>query len=1208
MVVLTALLVVCGFAVPPAVDQLRERAASRARHERLRARTSDSATARRAEQLRSHFHPRGRGILPSIVRDGSYFSGRVQVLGELVCWLRGEGPDAARSRVVTGAPGSGKSAVLGRLVSLADAELRPPLLATAPAETLPPVGAISIAVHVRGRTVDEAAAAISQALAIDETTSGGLLAHLREESRPGSAVVVVDGVDEASDPYRLVVDLLEPLAAAGERTGIRLLVGTRRGGDDGLLRLFGAAALVLDLDAERYRDQRDLAAYVRRTLLAEPDPQVRTPYRTRPGRAATVAAAVAARAGSSFLVAQLTALSLMASSEPVDTRDAGWTETFPTTVGAAMDRYLRDVQPGGPWLRDLLMALAWSRGDGFDDPRTWAAAATMLGTASYSEQDVTRLLLDTNAVDLLQRSEQGDRVAFRLFHEALGEHLRQLSARQRSSVGIQRGLTAVLLARLSSASADGPDWANADGYTRLHLPHHAGEGQVLDELLGDAGFLACMDPARLLAALPTARTEPGRHAARLIQRVGQQLLVAPEEERVCYLEMAARMAGDGQLARALAATAPDRPWAVLWAHWDALAESRTLGHHEDYVVAVATVETPRGAVVVSAGAWGVQAWYLADGEPMASGVREPESPVTDMTAFGQGDGIVVVTLHEDGRLLRTTPDSTHPQQVLAHDRAAYGGVWLVRAEDRTAVATVGSGRAIEVLSAQDGHLFAWPRVVIGEEDRILQVDNAGGRCLAVVSGPDGDTTTWNLNDATPLNEPLSPALRVPDWGPGAHVWTASITEHEGEPLILLGAQTGHVLAWDPVRGEITGEPHRGDAGVFVTLFSGSSDRRSEAWSWGDWNGNLFTRDAAGEVRQLAAHDGGIESIARSELNGSTVLVTGGRDGSVRVWDNRTADPAGPVNNYRSVATGTDAAHRDCVASVRADGATVVFDADSGNVLAEIPAADEEWRRAVALPSDPRSFSTLDSRGRFTLRRFPDARSVRELPAVPAESRQVSVSHHEQPILLVPASSGRLDFVDLTTGEPMRPPLDCHAEAFRVAALPEAPQGALRFITWTYQTREARLWNVTTDAAHHLDLPLTPHPEAEHPLHVTAVAFGRSGDLPVAVAVGSYSQVMVWNTDDGSLVSDAQLEHGHHMELLDVHLARIAGKPLVVTGGHTCSVALWSLETHQEYHFRIGSVLWHTRFLPGHRVLAAGPRGIMALALGSRFLDRLERRD
>ncbi|MFI7320692.1 hypothetical protein [Streptomyces venezuelae] len=1204
LVVLTALLIVCGFAVPPAVDRLRDRAATRDEQERQRARTSDAAAAQRAEQLRGHFHPRGRGILPSIVREGSYFSGRVQVLRELVYWIRGEGPDAERARVVTGAPGSGKSAVLGRLVSLADDALRDGLLATAPAGTLPPAGAFAAAVHVRGRTVDEVAATMCRALTVDETTAGGLLAHLREEPDSRPAVVVVDGVDEASDPYHLVVDLLEPLAAAAERTGIRLLVGTRRGGDDGLLRLFGTSAVVLDLDADGYRDHRDIAEYVRRTLLAEPDPQVRTPYRARPAQAATVAVAVAARAGSSFLVAQLTALSLMASGQPVDPGGPGRTEAFPATVGAAMDRYLRDV-PGGPWLRDLLMALAWSRGDGFDDPRTWAAAATALGTAAYAEHDVTRLLLDTNAVDLLHRTDHGDRVSFRLFHEALGEHLRQIGARRRSPVDIQRDLTDVLLGQLPSCSSGGPErnWADAGRYTRLHLAHHAGEGRVLDRLLGEAGFLACADPARLLAALPTAGTEAGRRVAGLVQRVGQQLLVAPEDERVCYLEMAARMTGDEALAEALAATAPERPWSVLWARWDALAASRMLGHHEDYVLALATVATPRGIVVVSASDWGVQAWYLADGEPVATGIREPGSPITDMAAFRQGDGMVIVTLHEDGSLLRTTPDVTHAQQVLTRNRAAYGGVWSVRREGRTAVVTVDSDRTIEVLSAQDGQRLELPRVVIGEEDRVLAVDNIGGHCVAVVTGPEGETMAWDLDDATLLGEPLRPAAVMADWGPDKHFWTASLAEREGRPLILLGAQTGHVLAWEPVHGGIAGDPHRGDAGVFVALFTG---RHGDTWSWGDWNGDLFTRDAQGAVRQLAAHDGGIQSLAQCELNGSTVIVTGGRDGSVRVWDNPAVEPPAPANSYRSVTTGVDAAHRDCVAAVRGDGAVVVFDADTGEVRGELP-TEEGCRTAVTLPGDPHSFVTLDARRHLTLRRFPDARPVRDMPVTEADLGRVVPAQHERPVLLVPTKSGQLHFLDLATGEPLRAPLVCHGGGFQVAALPEERPGPFRLITWNWQLpRDVRLWDVTTDEARHRDLPRSAHGDPDDPLYTSKVAFGHLGAVPVAVAVGSYSRVLVWNTDDGALVSDVHLERGHGMELLDVCVTHIAGKSLAVTGGHTCSVALWSLDTQQEHHLRIGSVLWHTRFLPGQRILAAGPRGIMVLAVGPRLLTKLER--
>ena len=90
-----------------------------------------------------------------------------------------------------------------------------------------------------------------------------------------------------------------------------------------------------------------------------------------------------------------------------------WAERLPATVGAAMERYLREVPPGGRRLRDLLMALAWSQGDGLEVPEIWAAAATAVGTGEYSEHDVARLLLNTSAVDLLHRTVRGERISRR---------------------------------------------------------------------------------------------------------------------------------------------------------------------------------------------------------------------------------------------------------------------------------------------------------------------------------------------------------------------------------------------------------------------------------------------------------------------------------------------------------------------------------------------------------------------------------------------------------------------------------------------------------------------------------------------------------------------------------------------------------------------------------------------------------------------------
>ena len=121
---LTVVLIVLGFVVPPAMDWIRgrydEHVSAGSAGCPAQARVADVA----AVQLRDHFGPRGRGILPSSVRSGSYFTGRVRVLTELAGWLGGTGDADARARVVTGGPGSGKSAVLGRLVWLADPERR----------------------------------------------------------------------------------------------------------------------------------------------------------------------------------------------------------------------------------------------------------------------------------------------------------------------------------------------------------------------------------------------------------------------------------------------------------------------------------------------------------------------------------------------------------------------------------------------------------------------------------------------------------------------------------------------------------------------------------------------------------------------------------------------------------------------------------------------------------------------------------------------------------------------------------------------------------------------------------------------------------------------------------------------------------------------------------------------------------------------------
>lgn len=173
-----------------------------------------------------------------------------------------------------GLRGSGKSAVLGRLIDLASPQRWSEWISSgatgAELGTAPPSGLTITPVYARGRTIDEVAAQIAASLGVEETTASGLLAALRNSWRPRrSTVVVVDGVDEADDPYGLIADLLRPLARAAGRIRLRLLVGMRRGDGNKLLQEFGQLAVILDLDTPAYLDMADIQGYVRRTLLAE---------------------------------------------------------------------------------------------------------------------------------------------------------------------------------------------------------------------------------------------------------------------------------------------------------------------------------------------------------------------------------------------------------------------------------------------------------------------------------------------------------------------------------------------------------------------------------------------------------------------------------------------------------------------------------------------------------------------------------------------------------------------------------------------------------------------------------------------------------------------------------------------------------------------------------------------------------------------------
>jgi WD40 repeat protein len=1168
--------------------------------------------------LRQHWRPRARGVYQDTT-PGWHFTGRTALLRELTGWLE-HGSAGRAVRVVTGPAGTGKSAALAWLCALSDPQLRaeiatarPP--ASASAAAVPAAGRVKAAVWARGLDANGAAGALAAALTLPVAAGApveDVLAAVGDLDPPerGGLVVVLDALDEARAPRDIARQLLVPLA---RDLGVKVLAGTRPGRDEELVAAFGERAVTYRLDDSAWFDRQDLADYAAACLRADFDPDLASGYRTDPAACEQVAAAIAEAAGSNFLVAGLAARAR--ADEPViDVSAPGWRalQRFPADVGQAFDDYLARFGDNETRARDLLRAVAYAEGTGLPAGELWADMATALAAPRRYDTDDLAWLRDSAAGYLVESGGEHGLPVYRIFHQALIEYLRP----EQKEIRRQRELVEALR-RAVPPGAAGPDWAHAPSYVRRHLAAHAAAAGLLDDLLGEAGFLATAEPGRLLAALAEATTERGRQIAQIVERVGQQLLQAPPGEQVCYLEMAARMASDDPLAKDLAEFAPQRPWSVPWARWEPLDQGRLLGHHNDYVVGVSAVDTEDGTIVVSASAQSIRAWSLAEGSLVASGIGESSSPITAMVAFADSGDTVVLTLHDNGDLRRTTLGAAFPPLTLARDLAPSGpdlaesGLWLISHDGQPAVVTINRNRMTEILSAADGHPVGLPAISVGE-GRLLTVTSAGQRVLGAIATPDDapgigpdEVAIWDLNTGAIVGTPFRPERHFPDRKPQP-VWAAALTERDKHVVMLGGSGGGGpVFVWDPIRDQVIGEEYFGLA-VFSVLITHTGD--GELQCWGDSHGNLYLRSGDdGAIRRVAAHDSGIEVLGACQLDGKPSVITGGRDGAVRVWHPSTALPTQPsMGTARMVVVPSNSSHDALVAAIRQDGTVPVLDAANGKILSHLmPAPDVRFQDITLVPGKAPAVLTVDSENHIAVWRPPKALPELAWQLPPdIQVGSIAVADGDRATLLIAQANGQLAFFDIASGQPTREPLACTnaAVSFTVAANPEQVIGSLRFTTTTWLEEDAREWTVSGDKVTCLTLP-TPDPGHGDRHAPVALAFARLDNRHIIVGVGGFSCLRVWDAQDGSLIANTLLEQAHHMELDDVDVAEIAGRLLVLCGGYTCTLALWPLDTRDEHHLRVGSPLWYVKSLPGDRVLVAGPRGIMTFQLTAHLPGR-----
>jgi hypothetical protein len=353
--------------------------------------------------------------------ERSWFTGRVLEVDQVTSWIRSRQPGIY---VVTGSAGTGKTTLIGRVLSLSDPAERARLLAKGRAleHADPGEGSVTAHVHARGLTADRAAGLLSRALVRarvlaaqdDPRNAAELVGQLQRAVEQGAPppVIVADGLDEArAHAFAIAEELLLRLVPFAV-----VIVSTREVLRDGtgqslleMLRAVGTAELDLDAPATRARGRKDMRAYIIDRLTgvsAAMDP-------------AAVATHLPATAGSPFLLARMVTDHLRTS--PIDTFRSGWHGRVSRSVEDAFDTDLRQMS-ADETARILLTALAWGLGAGFPEEE-WLVCANAIGGGRFGSADVSRVLGELGRY-IVQDGEAGVAV-YRMAHQNLADHIRR---------------------------------------------------------------------------------------------------------------------------------------------------------------------------------------------------------------------------------------------------------------------------------------------------------------------------------------------------------------------------------------------------------------------------------------------------------------------------------------------------------------------------------------------------------------------------------------------------------------------------------------------------------------------------------------------------------------------------------------------------------------------------------------------------------------
>ncbi|WP_158632660.1 caspase family protein [Amycolatopsis sp. WAC 01416] len=1068
--------------------------------------------------------------------QGWWFSGRRAALTDITRWLNHHDRDRPLL-AVTAAPGSGKTAVLGLIAALTHPERRltVPLHSLGlPDAAIPGPNTVDVVIYAQNLTTEQVLHGIAAAAHLRAEKPGELLDQLAGRTAP--LTVLVDALDEAADPGELTRRVLRPLAEHAQGR-LRLLVGTRP-------HLLDALGLrredCIDLDGPRYADLDALTAYAARGLLdAAPD----SPYQHQdPETIRTIAEAVATASEPSFLVARITSSTLAADPAVPDPRDPGWRLTLPRMPGDAMRRDLRArLGAQAERARDLLRPLAFAEGQGLPWEDIWAPLASHIAAVTYTDDDL--LWLRHHAGSYVIEATESGRSAYRLYHQALAEHLRDGT----HHTEIHRAFTHLLQSRVPRNSDGTRDWARAHPYIRRHLATHAARSGLLDEIITDTDYLVHAEPDELLAALHSVTTDDA-HLTRAIYRASASLHrhLNPARRRQVLATDAARFAASRQH-RALA---EPLEWKPRWATGQQTSPAlrATLTGHEGPVHTVACTTIDGEPVAVTADGDGtVRVWDLATATARAvlTGHRGRVVSVACTTIDGQP---VAVTAGDE-RTVRVWDLATGTVRVtLTGHRGPVAAVACTTIDDQPIAVTVGrEDQTVLVWDLATGTVRATLTGHRGQVDEVACTTIDGCPVAVTVSMVDKTVRVWDLVTGT---------ARAILTGHKSLVTAVACATVDNRPVVVT-AEDGKLWVWDLRTATIvaTLTSHKGTLqAVACTSFVG----KPVAVSAGRYDHAVRVWDlATGTVHAtLTGHNGSVNAVACTTIDGQPIVVTvGGDDRAVRLWDvafaygQQVPDAGHSADITGAACTIVDG--RSVVITADDHGTVRMWDLATGTARGTLTGHKGGW--AVWL-----GCTTIDGRSvAVTAGRYDRKLQVWDLAA--GTDRAIPTGHdgpvdtvacttlNGQPVAVTVGYGRVVRVSNLTTGASRAVLRD------DVAAVACTTFDGESVVVTAGGDGTVRVWDLATGTAR---VTLTGH---DGP--VAAVACTTFDGESVVVTAGGDGTVRVWDLATGTARVTLT---GHDGPVAAVACTTFDGQPAVVTaGGDDHTVRVWNLTTSSE---------------------------------------------